>query len=115
MPVRLGQGTELDAITISIPPAHVNRYADDVVVWLVVSGRSHEWAVKHHENQGRTLRNSNLVGGLRRVAKWQGKALETEANVCLVLLQSQFSGRIVGAARLALDQTHREFAAARFR
>ena len=116
VPVRLGHGAKRDTITISIPRAATNDYAYDVTVWLVIYDRSHETAVKRGENRGRTIRNSNVVRGLRRVARWRGEALETKASlaefaeangdVCAVLLQSRRTGRIVGAARLALDQSH---------
>jgi hypothetical protein len=116
VPVRLGHGAKRDTITISIPRAATNDYAYDVTVWLVIYDRSQETAVKRGENRGRTIRNSNVVRGLRRVARWRGEALETKASlaefaeangdVCAVLLQSRRTGRIVGAARLALDQCH---------
>ena len=116
VPVRLGHGADRDTITISIPPAATDGDVDDVVVWLVVYDRNHETAVKRGENRGRTMRNFNVVRGLRRVARWRGEALETEASLaefaeakgdaCAVLLQSRRSGHIVGAARLALDQSH---------
>ena len=114
--MRLGHGADRDTITISIPPAATDGDVDDVVVWLVVYDRNHETAVKRGENRGRTMRNFNVVRGLRRVARWRGEALETEASLaefaeakgdaCAVLLQSRRSGHIVGAARLALDQSH---------
>ena len=116
VPVRLGHGSDRDTITISVPSMAKNDEIDDVTVWLVVYDRSHETAVKRGENRGRTIRNSNVVRGLREVATWRGDALETEASLavfaedkgdaCAVLLQSRRSGRIVGAARLSLDQTH---------
>ena len=115
VPVRLGHGADRGTITISVPQAAPDDDVDDVTVWLVVYDRSHETAVKRGENRGRTIRNSNVVRGLRKVATWRGEALEAEVSlsdfaeasgdVCAVLLQSRRSGRIVGAARLALDQT----------
>jgi hypothetical protein len=38
------------------------------MVWLVVYNRSHETVIKRGENRGRTIRNFNMVRGLRRVA-----------------------------------------------
>ncbi len=117
--VRLGHGADRGTITISIPPAATNDVVDDVddvTVWLVVYDRSHETVVKRGENRGRTIRNSNVVRGLRKVATWRGEALEAEVSLadfaeasgdaCAVLLQSRRSGHIVGAARLDLDQSH---------
>ncbi len=116
VPVRLGHGADRGTITISVPQAATDDDVDDATVWLVVYDRSHETAVKRGENRGRTIRNSNVVRGLRKIATWRGEALEVEASlsdfaeasgdVCAVLLQSRRSGHIVGAARLALDQSH---------
>ncbi|MDP6572104.1 MAG: DUF1223 domain-containing protein [Rhodospirillales bacterium] len=116
VPVRIDHGADRGTITISVPQKATNDDVDIVMVWLVVYDRNHETAVKRGENRGRTIRNFNVVRGLRKVAAWRGEALEAEASLsdfaagggdaCAVLLQSRRSGRIVGAARLALDQSH---------
>ena len=87
----------------------------DVDVWMVVYDREHVTRVKRGENRGRTITNRNVVRALGRIATWRGQPLEVTAvladigvggDACAVILQSQRNGRILGAAKLALDAAH---------
>ena len=74
-------------------------------VLLVGFDHNHETAIRHGENGGRTLRESNVVRSVREVGDWQGKALHIsekfpEGEDAAVIVQTT-DGRIVGAARLA--------------
>jgi hypothetical protein len=96
-------------LTVSVPRT---ADAEDATVWLVVYDNEHVTAIKRGENRGRTLRNRNVVRGLRPIGTWHGQALELPAMIseaspdggdgCAVLLQSQRSGRILAAARMTL-------------
>jgi hypothetical protein len=96
-------------LTVSIPQSDA---ADPATVWLVVYDNEHVTAVKRGENRGRTIRNRNVVRGIQRIGMWQGQALELPVmiselapdggDICAVLLQSQRTGRILAAARMAL-------------
>ena len=96
-------------VTVSVPRT---ADADPATVWLVVYDNEHVTAVKRGENRGRSIRNRNVVRGLQRIAMWHGQALELPMMVselapdggdsCAVLLQSQRTGHILGAARVAL-------------
>ncbi|MDP6122131.1 MAG: DUF1223 domain-containing protein [Rhodospirillales bacterium] len=68
IPVRLGHGADRSTITISVPQEATNDDVEVFMVWLVVYNRSHETVIKRGENRGRTIRNFNMVRGLRRVA-----------------------------------------------
>ena len=96
-------------VTVSVPRA---ADADPATVWLVVYDNEHVTAVKRGENRGRTIRNRNVVRGLQRIGMWHGQKLELPVMIselspdggdsCAVLLQSQRTGRILAAARVAL-------------
>jgi len=99
-------------VTVSVAQA---ADADPATVWLVVYDNEHLTAVKRGENQGRTIRNRNVVRGLQRIGMWNGQALELPVMIsemapnggdsCAVLLQSQRTGRILAATRVALTST----------
>ena len=96
-------------VTVSVPRS---SDAEDATVWLVLYDNEHVTAVKRGENRGRTIRNRNVVRGLQRIGMWNGQALELPVMIsemapnggdsCAVLLQSQRTGRILAAARVAL-------------
>ena len=96
-------------VTVSVPRS---AEADPATVWLVVYDNEHVTAIKRGENRGRTLRYRNVVRGLQRIGMWHGQALELPVMIsemspdggdgCAVLLQSQRTGRILAAARVAL-------------
>lgn len=78
----------------------------------VVFDRSHTNPVRRGENSGRTLTHSDVVRGMRSVGTWNGKAMDVKLllgdfakghDACAVILQSQTTGAILGAAVLPLD------------
>jgi hypothetical protein len=95
-----------DELVIEIAKADQEESAN---VWLVTFDREHVTAIKRGENGGRTLRYSNVVREMRKLASWRGEALELRAPVpgalqadggLAVLVQSTKDGRILGAGRL---------------
>jgi hypothetical protein len=81
-----------------------------VDVYAVFYDRYRESDVRRGENSGRKLGSANVVRQLDRIATWQGDATtikipsgSSDAEVCAVILQSAKTGKIIGAARLALD------------
>ena len=82
--------------------------ADPADVWLIFFDREHSTTITRGENSGRTIRYSNVVRHMERVASWSGEAVEVPlpsgampGEACAVLLQSRATGRILGAARMA--------------
>lgn len=80
-------------------------------VLLVAYLRSADSPVGRGENAGRTLREFNIVRGVRRLGPWNGGALEyrvdvktlpTDATHVAVLVQSAGQAPIIGAASAAL-------------
>ncbi len=98
-------------VVVSIP-ARDKAEAADIV--MVVFDRKHETPIKRGENEGRTLKNFNVVRAMRQLGTWKGEAVEIEArlsdmeytggDVCAVLLQSRDTGRILGAAMLPISR-----------
>jgi len=85
--------------------------SDEAAVWLAVFDRRHETAIKRGENGGRTLTYHNVVREMVRVGTWRGRPLALasalddigrRADGCAVIVQSVKTGRILGAARVAL-------------
>ncbi len=81
-----------------------------VNVYSIFYDRRQETDVRRGENSGRKLEHVNVVRDMTRIATWQGKpariaipASAAGGDVCAVILQSVATGRIIGAARLALD------------
>lgn len=84
----------------------------DASVWLLAFDDRHDTTVKRGENGGRTLVNVHVVRKIAHVGDWTGGALTLAAQVpakgepgsdaCAVLVQSKKSGRILGAAQIAL-------------
>ena len=115
---RIDFGLRLESsgnITVSLPEAPLGKEAE---VWLVVFDRRHETPVRRGENSGRTIANFNVVRSFRKIATWRGAAKEIPAALpemvqaggdsaggasCAVILQAAGTGRILGAAVVALD------------
>ena len=86
---------------------------DEAAVWLAVFDRQHETAIRRGENGGRTLKYHNVVRNMMQVGTWTGKPLKLTATLadlgghpdgCAVIVQSVKTGRILGAAKVALPK-----------
>ncbi len=107
--IQLGTGGRSIIVTIDAAPKGKEQNAE---VWLVMFDREQKTTVSRGENSGKTLSDFNVVRSLRKVADWDGRKLKFTAKPpgtallsgeCAVLLQSVETGRILGAAKLALN------------
>ena len=92
-------------------PAHDGGEAADV--WAAAFDRSHSTRVELGENGGRTLAHSNVLRDIKRIGVWNGRAAELPLpmaelaagrDAVAVLVQSQSTGAILGAAVLPLTR-----------
>jgi hypothetical protein len=96
-------------ITVAISEA---EYHGTAVVWLMEYDREHVTHVKRGENTGLTLANAHVVREIRRIGSWSGAALEISVPLaeltaesrdgCVVIVQPEEVGPILGAAELSL-------------
>lgn len=104
---------EADGIAVRVAPAEPSGVkAEDAAVWFVAFDDRHQTAVKRGENKGRQIVNRNVVRRFDLVGTWNGAAFATRVvppargepggGGAAVLVQSLVTGRILGAARLAL-------------
>lgn len=73
-------------------------------VLLIGFDHDHQTAIRHGENGGRTLQESNVVRSIRSIGDWKGAALRIsekrpEGQDAAVIIETP-DGRIIGAARL---------------
>ena len=104
-------------VTISIHDGSVvvgigatkDSMASDIL--LVAYLRSATSSIGRGENAGRTIQESNIVRGFRRIGRWQGKeqtlqtsldSISRDATDVAVLVQQVPQGSIIGAARIAV-------------
>lgn len=95
--------------TVVLPARDGGEVAD---VWAVAFDRHQSTRVERGENGGRTLNYSNVVRDLKRIGTWHGQAADLVLPIAemgpghdavAVLVQSQSSGTILGAAVLSLS------------
>ncbi len=107
--IQLGTGGRSIIVTIDAAPQGKEQNAE---VWLVMFDRKQNTTISRGENSGKTLSDFNVVRSLVKVADWNGRKLKFTARPpgnavlsgdCAVLLQSTGTGRILGAAKLALN------------
>lgn len=116
VPIGLGPGAK-GGVKIQIggaPDAEAFKSDKDAVVWLIVFDKRHETKIPRGENGGRTLANFNVVRRIERIGDWKGEAAtmwartprkgEPGSDACAIVVQSTKSGRILGAAQMALAQ-----------
>ena len=99
-------------VVVNLPDLPSEHAAPESEVWMVVFDKKHVTPVKRGENEGRTIDNFNVVRNLVRIGTWNGKAGKMTAalpdgitkakNGCAVIVQASGTGRILGAARMAL-------------
>jgi len=105
---RAGKG-----VRVTVPGAPPGADAKDrAAVWLAVFAYERETAIRRGENGGRKLAYHNVLRNLVRIGTWSGRPLDIKSEVaamsgdafdgCAVIVQSQATGRILGAARLDL-------------
>jgi hypothetical protein len=84
--------------------------AAPATVWLVFFDSRHETKVKAGENGGRRLANFNVVRTMAPVGKWTGRAvdfpvdldaLDADCDGAAVIVQTEETGPILSAARIA--------------
>ncbi|MBT4888404.1 MAG: DUF1223 domain-containing protein [Rhodospirillales bacterium] len=108
--VTVGQDTSLD-ISIMAKPYLYNS-SDTFGVWVAVYDKEHATEVKRGENNGRLMKNYNVVRDLQRVGEWKGGTEDLRIPLaqltslggdgCAVFIQSQSTGQILGAANYNL-------------
>ena len=96
-------------VRVTVPGAHTT---EEAAVWLAVFDTKHQTRIKRGENGGRTLSYHNVVRGMKRIGTWKGQPLDIPTgnadmstdgrDGCAAILQSVATGRILGAAKLAL-------------
>ena len=101
-----------DGIRITVAGAGTAGIKEEAAVWLAVFDNRHDTVIKRGENGGRTLSYYNVVRDMKRIGTWNGQPLDiptgnTDMSTdgrdgCAVILQSVTTGRILGAAKLAL-------------
>lgn len=77
-------------------------------IWLVGFDREHATRVLHGENEGRTLKDYQVVRSFQEIGTWNGAALDLDVagnrvsgdGSVAVLVQLHGTGRIIGAATL---------------
>jgi len=87
---------------------------EDAAVWLALFDSEHVTRVGGGENRGRELRTFNAVRSFTNVGSWNGEAMSIsvpapapatsgEGDGCVVIVQANAGGHVLGAARLMLD------------
>ena len=101
-----------DRYAVSIP---ASSQSGGATVWLAVFDREHATPVARGENEGRTLKEFNIVRELRKLGRYDGNRLRipvemelTRDNGCAILVQSDFmpgdgQGAILGAVLVKED------------
>ena len=100
-----------DDLVVSIPGAQFDGAA---TVWLARYDAERVTEIPRGENSGRRLRNVNVVRDLREIGAWTGHPLELRLPAslltsgeggrdgCVVIVQEDGFGRVLGARRMAL-------------
>ena len=99
-----------DQLNISIP---TTAYKGSAKILLVAFDDKHSTSVKRGENGGRQLSYYHVVREMKKIGTWTGQAISLNTsvagmaaagrNACAVLIQSERTGRILGAAQIRLD------------
>ncbi len=111
VPIEIQLGTGGRSIIVTIDAAKTGK-EQNAEVWLVMFDRKQKTTVSRGENSGKTLSGFNVVRSLTKIADWDGRKLKITVTPpgdavlggdCAVFLQSTGTGRILGAAKLALN------------
>ena len=81
-------------------------------LWIGFYDAAVKTQIRAGENRGETITNANIVRSYKRIAAWDGKALDIHVDLkargsagrdgCVIILQSARSGPILGAASFPL-------------
>lgn len=98
----------LEQDRLTIPAGHAPE--GGATVWMAFFDKRHETEVRAGENNGRKIVNVHVVRRMVKIGEWNGAALTMDLNMdaaiaagrdgCAVLLQSNETGPIIGAALL---------------
>jgi len=122
----IGKATQrTDKITVSLkkgadgkvhaalPMRQASGAAERATVWMVFFDKRHTTDIRRGENGGRKLTYHNVVRKMVRLGSWDGEkktmalpAAEPGRDGCAVLVQSDQTGRILGAAVMSLARTN---------
>ena len=107
--VRLVKGAD-GKLTAMLPARADGAKAEPATVWMVLIDRKHTTRIKRGENGGKQLTYTHVVRTLRKVGAWAGEKTALELPVddtlpgrrdaCVVIVQSDKTGRILGAAMM---------------
>lgn len=103
------------AVRVYVPADDSATRENKAVIWIVSFDREHRTTVTAGENAGRELANHRVVRSFRKLADWQGEAVEIPLSAqelrasgsdgCAILVQAgDGSGAIIGARQIWLDQ-----------
>ena len=117
--MREGQKSKLDVrftrndeggLSVTIPSAGRHQRA---VVWMALYDRSHTTEIRRGENRGKTLTYHNVVRRISRIGTWEGVEITIPISMpaaemgardgCVVIVQSESLGPILGAALMSLN------------
>jgi|GEM_PF-140341 hypothetical protein len=108
-PVKLthNKGSQLN---ISIPASATKEPAK---IYIIAYDDVHTTSIKRGENSGRKLSYFNVVRDMKHVGDWSGEAVSLNVpltgmmasgrSACAVIIQSERSGHILGAAEIRLN------------
>ncbi len=107
--VRFSRNDE-GGLSVTIPSANRHQRA---AVWMALFDRSHTTEIKRGENRGRTLTYYNVVRRISRIGTWEGAEITIPISLpaaemgardgCVVIVQSESLGPILGAALMPLN------------
>ena len=100
-----------------LPMRQTSGAAERATVWMVLFDRKHVTDIRRGENGGKKLAYHNVVRKLTSLGSWAGKSKSIALPVhaagpagrrdgCAVIVQSNQTGRIIGAAVMPLAQTN---------
>lgn len=99
-----------DSLLITVPGAHFDGTA---TVWLARFDKQRITRIERGENNGRTLRNINVVREIREIGRWNGLPLVIDLppsalfasdgagnDGCVIIVQKDGYGQVLGARRM---------------
>lgn len=100
-----------------LPTRKASGAAERATIWMVLFDRRHTTDIRRGENGGKKLSYHNVVRKLMRLGTWDGEGKKVAVPVhaagpdgrrdgCVVIVQSDQTGRIIGAAVMPLAQTN---------